>query len=294
MDETQFLNFVGGFQALHTIIGLALDEDKIKYDITTRSFTENTNAKGSFIAKSKGIIAGTYIIKYVYQQAFPYSQICVKYNVKEGGSVKPNDIICEVEGPLWALLSLERTVLNFLTFMSGIATKTQKFVSICNKYGVYVRDTRKTLPGLRMLSKWAVKVGGAIPHRNNLYEAILIKDNHIRAAGGISNMCKKIVEFKKFNPHISIEIEAQSLDDLKELLKINDLIDVVMFDNFSLEEIKKGVNVVNKKFKIEVSGGISLDNIEDIAKCGIDYVSIGKLTHSFEALDISFELNCSH
>ena len=274
------------------LIMSALQEDVRKGDITTNLIIpQNTKGKGIIIAKEDGVLAGIKIVEQVFKILDP--KIKFKYLVNDGESFKKGATICRFEGKLSAILTGERTALNFLARLSGIATLTSKFVEKVKGTKVKILDTRKTTPLLRELEKYAVKCGGGHNHRMGLWDMILIKDNHIKAAGGIKEAMSKI---KYQNSNTKIEIEVKNLRELDEALKCP--IDIIMLDNMSIKEIKScrdtiyrvrrnvGTNSI-RAIKIEVSGGVNLNNVCQIAKTGVDYISVGALTHSAPGIDFS-------
>ncbi len=203
----------------------------------------------------------------------------------EGDTIKTNDVLAKVEGPAISLLTGERTALNFLTHLSGIATSTSMMVKLISETNTKILCTRKTTPGLRNIEKYAVKVGGGINHRIGLYDAILIKDNHIAIAGSISNALNKV---KKLKNKIKIEIEVDNLKQFKEALKFNP--DVIMLDNFKINDLKKAVKIAKNKVILEASGKIDHSNVAKIAESGVDFISSGWITHSSKSLDIGLDL----
>lgn len=263
----------------------ALEEDIGQGDITSQFiFLKNKVIRGKFVAKEKGIVAGLMVAQMVFK--IIDNKISFKQYVNDGSIVKRNQTIAKVTGPIKSLLAAERTVLNFLQRMSGIATLTNQFVKKVKKTKTTILDTRKTAPGLRIIDKWAVYLGGGKNHRIGLYDMILIKDNHLKAAGSLKKAIK-LVKKQSYKNGLKIEIEINTLTQLKEVLEGN--VDIIMLDNMNLNQIKKSVTLVNKKIKLEISGGVNLNNIEKFAQSGVDYISIGALTHSSKALDISLE-----
>lgn len=270
---------------LKKIIEEALIEDIGTGDITTDSIVpEDMRSKAIILAKDDGIIAGLPIAK----EVFKYLDADVKFNekCKDGDSIRRGDIILEIYGKTRAILSGERTALNFLQRLSGIATYTRRCVDIVSPYNVKILDTRKTTPLLRILEKYAVKIGGGENHRFALYDMVLIKDNHIKFAGSITEAIKRV---KKNLSHMyKIEVEVTNIEELKEALENN--VDIVLLDNMDLKTIEECVKIAKGKALIEVSGGISIENLEPIAKLGVDFISMGKLTHSVKCLDLSLEI----
>jgi nicotinate-nucleotide pyrophosphorylase (carboxylating) len=264
------------------LIELALKEDIGKGDITSDNIIPKDKIiESEIIAKENGIICGLDIIKLVYSMID--SGLIFKKKAKDGEKIRIGQKIASIKGNARSVLRGERIVLNFLSALSGTATTTRKYVDKIKKYNTKILDTRKTIPGFRVLQKYAVSVGGAKNHRMGLYDMVLIKDNHIETNGGIINSVLKIR--KKIPKNVKIEVESENLKQVKEALDSG--VDWIMLDNMSIENMKKAVKVIDGKTKIEASGGITLDNIEDIAKIGVDYISIGALTHSFTKIDFS-------
>lgn len=261
----------------------ALDEDGAYNDITVNSIiSSNSKSVVDIISKDNGIIAGIELFKRVF---FILGNAEASFNIEDGNRVKRNDIIGSIKGSTSTILSGERTALNILQKLSGIATTTTKLCSIIEDTEVKIVDTRKTTPGMRMMEKYAVKIGGGFNHRFGLSDGILIKDNHIAAAGSI----KKAIELTRKNaPFVrKIEVETESISDVKEALEAR--ADIIMLDNMNVDDIKKSVEIIDKKALIEVSGNITFDNIKTKAIKGVDYISSGMLTHSSQNLDLSMK-----
>ncbi|MFA3783612.1 carboxylating nicotinate-nucleotide diphosphorylase [Melioribacteraceae bacterium 4301-Me] len=263
------------------IVNNALREDIKTGDITTNSLIPpNKKAKAKLIAKEEGVIAGGFVAKLVFQQLDP--KVKWKQFVKDGTYIHKGMTIAEITGSYRALLSGERTALNFLQRMSGIATLTRKFVNKLHGTNTKILDTRKTAPGLRILDKYAVKTGGGENHRMGLYDLIMIKDNHIEAVGSIT---KAVEQIKAKSPKkVKIEVETKNLREVKEAL--NCKVDIIMLDNMSLKNMTKAVKLINSKALVEASGKMTLDKIKKTANTGVDFISVGALTHSVKALDI--------
>ncbi len=280
-------------QWLDDLILQALKEDAPHGDITTEAIVhESAVGRAVIVAKQDGVICGLPIAAKVFRSLD--SGAVFEAKVQEGDWVSAGQILAEVKGKLRALLTGERTALNFLQRLSGIATLTRQFVEKVAPYGVKIADTRKTTPLLRALEKYAVRCGGGINHRFSLSDGVLIKDNHIRAAGSLREAVKRA----KAHIHhlLRIEVEAHSLEQVREALECE--VDAVLLDNFSVDEIRQAVQIIRDwnqrtgkpKPLVEVSGGVTLDNVEAIAKTGVDLISVGALTHSAPALDISMEI----
>ncbi|MEI6185751.1 MAG: carboxylating nicotinate-nucleotide diphosphorylase [Dehalococcoidia bacterium] len=271
------------------IVERALDEDIAGGDVTTDPLIlAHTHGKASFIARAKGTIAGTEVAGLVFTNIDPFLKFVISIN--DGSEVKPGDVIATVEGNVPGILKGERTALNFLQHLSGIATQTSLYVNAVRGLPVKILDTRKTLPGLRILEKYAVSAGGGTNHRMNLGDMVLIKDNHIailrRQGLGIGDIVRKARD--KTSRHFKIEIETTCAGDAREAALAG--VDVVMLDNMGTDEMRQAVALIDHKAIVEASGGVNLDNIRAVAETGVDWISVGALTHSARALDISLEL----
>ena len=267
------------------IIETALREDIGTGDVTTLStIPDDTATRGFIYAKDEGVVAGLPVAQRVFY--ILNSKIEFIAQKKDGEKVVKGDILAEIAGPARPILTGERVALNLLQRLSGIATRTARISEMLTYYNTTVVDTRKTTPGLRILEKYAVRIGGGKNHRFGLYDAVLIKDNHIKVAGGI----KKAVALARENaPHtMKIEVEVETLEGVGEALEAR--ADIIMLDNMDFAAIKEAVKTIDGQAQIEVSGGIDEKNVIDYAKAGIDFVSIGALTHSVMALDISLDV----
>lgn len=239
------------------------------------------------IIKQNGVLAGVEVALKIFRKID--QDIKVRLFLPDGSEVKKGDIVLEVEGKVQSLLLAERLVLNVMQRMSGIATKTSRYVSKLNGLKTKVLDTRKTTPGMRLLEKAAVKIGGAQNHRIGLYDMILIKDNHIDFAGGIEQAINKTNEYLKAkNKNLKIEIEARTIQDVEKIIEVGH-VDRILLDNFSIENTRKAVSLINGSYETESSGMITLDTIREYAECGVDFVSVGALTHHIESLDMSLK-----
>ncbi len=264
------------------IISLALKEDIGEGDISTDSLIgESEEASAYIIAKEEGILAGLPVAERVFRRLDPKMNWYI--HKSDGDKITKGDLIVEFTGKLRAILTGERTALNFLQRMSGIATATSRFADAIKEFNTRILDTRKTAPGERMLDKYAVKMGGGTNHRIGLYDMVMIKDNHIKAAGSISNAVRIVKE--KTPAHIKIEVETSNLDEVREALASG--ADIIMLDNMSTDLMKQAVEIINGKAKVEASGGVSFDRLKEIAATGVDFISVGALTHSVKALDLS-------
>ena len=270
------------------IIHNALKEDIGKGDITTRAtIGKSKKAVGKFLVKDSGVITGLEIAKTVFKSVD--EKIKFEIIIKDGSIVKRGDVVAIVSGKAQSLLTAERTALNFLQRMSGIATSARLYSEKVKHTRAKVIDTRKTVPGLRMLDKMAVKAGSCENHRIGLYDMFLIKDNHIEVAGSITKAVADCVKYqRKHHTKFKIEVETKNLREIEEAITTK--ADVIMLDNFSVDDMRKAVQLINGKCKIEASGGITIDTIKEIAETGVDYISVGALTHSVKALDISLEI----
>lgn len=266
----------------------AIAEDVGDGDHTSLStIPAGTLGKAKLIVKEDGILAGVELALEIFNQIDPSLKVDVL--LTDGTPVKYGEIAFTVEGSTHSILLAERLVLNCMQRMSGIATKTNRIVQLLKPYQTKVLDTRKTTPGLRYLEKWAVVIGGGVNHRIGLYDMILIKDNHVDYAGGIANAIQAANNYLKHNSKkLAIEIEVRNMDELKQVLSERN-VDRIMLDNFELPLLKTAVELINGRFVTEASGGIVEENVVQYAACGVDYISMGALTHSVKSLDLSLK-----
>ncbi len=263
------------------LVKLALDEDIGTGDITTAAVIPiDMRAKAALIAKEVCVVCGLDVAEAVFKELDPETEFV--RNAKDGEMVKPGHVLAEVSASARALLSGERTALNFLQRLSGISTKTHEYAEKLKGFDMKMTDTRKTTPGMRELEKYAVRTGGGKNHRSGLYDAILIKDNHIKLVG-LENAVSKAKETGR-----EAEVEAGSLEEVEKALKGG--ADIIMLDNMPIEDIRKAVDIIGKHAVIEVSGGVNEGNIEEIAKLGVHWISVGRLTHSVPLVEISMEM----
>jgi nicotinate-nucleotide pyrophosphorylase (carboxylating) len=277
-------------EQVENIIDLALVEDSGHGDITSDILIPpDLPGKASIIIKERGILAGIEVAKKVFQRVDPSLKVDIL--VKDGTKVKPKDIAATISGRVISILKAERTALNFLQRLSGIATQTAKYVARTKGLAVYITDTRKTTPGLRLLEKFAVRMGGGRNHRLHLGDGILIKDNHLATLYGLGMSLKEIIAKAKLNApkDLKVEVEVTSIQEAREAIEAR--ADIIMLDNMSPEEMRRVVSLKPSQVKLEASGGINLNNIRQAALTGVDFISIGALTHSSKALDISLELD---
>lgn len=276
-------------KTISKIIYTALKEDIGKEDITTKAtISKSKKAIGSFFVKDDGVIAGLEIAKAVFKSVDPKIKFEIK--IKDGAQVKYGDVAAVVSGKAHSLLTAERTALNFLQRMSGIATSASIYSEKIKHTKAVIIDTRKTVPGLRLLDKMAVKIGGCKNHRIGLYDMFLIKDNHIEVAGSITKAVEDCVKYnKKHHTNFKIEVETKNITEVKEALQTK--ADIIMLDNFEIGQMIKAVELIHGKCKVEASGGINLETVKVIAETGVDFISVGALTHSVKALDISLEIS---
>ena len=270
------------------LIDLAFAEDIGDGDHTTLCcIPEEAMGKSHLLIKENGILAGVEVAKRVFARFDPTMKVEVLMG--DGTPVKKGDIAMVVTGKVRSLLQTERLMLNIMQRMSGIATMTNRYVKRLEGTKTHVLDTRKTTPGMRMLEKQAVKIGGGMNHRIGLFDMILLKDNHIDFAGGIANAINRCHEYlKEKGLDLKIEIEVRNFDELQQAMDCGG-INRIMLDNFSVENTKKAVEMVAGKYETESSGGITFDTIRDYAECGVDFISVGALTHSVKGLDMSFK-----
>ena len=270
------------------LIDLSFAEDIGDGDHTTLCcIPEDAMGKSKLLIKEDGILAGVEIAKEVFHRFDPTMQ--VEVFMGDGSKVKKGDVAMIVTGKVRSLLQTERLMLNIMQRMSGIATMTSKYVERLEGTHTRVLDTRKTTPGMRMLEKQAVKIGGGCNHRIGLFDMILLKDNHVDLSGGIANAINRCHEYlKEKGLDLKIEIEVRNFEELKQAMDCGG-IDRIMLDNFSVEDTKKAVEIVGGKYETESSGGITFDTLRDYAECGVDFISVGALTHSVKGLDMSFK-----
>ncbi len=273
---------------IQKFITAAIAEDVGDGDHTSLAcIPSSANGKAHLLVKENGILAGVELAKEIFKTVDKSLKINVFLN--DGSKIKVGDVVLTVAGKSQSILLAERLVLNCMQRMSGIATKTNHLVELCKGTKTKVIDTRKTTPLIRGLEKWAVVLGGGANHRIGLYDMILIKDNHIDYAGGIQqaiDASKKYLKAK--NKKLKIEVEARNLDEVKEILSIG-RINRIMLDNFSIADIKKAIKLIDGKYETEASGGITEQNISKYAKCGVDFISVGALTHHIKSLDLSLK-----
>lgn len=275
---------VADLHLIDDLIERALTEDIGAGDITTDAIIgEDRKAQAVWVAKQSGIVAGLFVAERVFQRLdkdFKWMP-----NVNEGDRIAGGDVLVEMEGTCRAVLTAERVALNFVQRMSGIATKTAAMVKMLEGYPAKILDTRKTIPGFRFLDKYAVKAGGGSNHRNGLYDMVMIKENHIRAAGSIERALELV---HRQAPGIKIEVETTTLGEVEEALQAG--ADIIMLDNMSTETMRQAVIMINKRAKTEASGNMTIGRLAEVAGTGVDYISVGALTHSAEAFDISQQI----
>jgi nicotinate-nucleotide pyrophosphorylase (carboxylating) len=273
-------------KAIEPLIEAGFFEDVNMGDITTNLIIPaSSRTKAIMVAKADGVIAGIPVVELVFRKLDP--DVRFTPAIKEGDKVIKGDLICTIEGTYRALLTGERLALNFLQRMSGIASETAKYVEAVKGFKTEILDTRKTVPGLRLVDKYAVKTGGGTNHRMGLYDMVMIKDNHISVAGGIKNAVQAIRP--NIPAEIKIEVETTTLEEVQEALDAG--ADIIMFDNMTTEVMAKAVKIIEGRAKIEASGNMTLEKVREVAATGVDYISIGALTHSVNALDISQKMN---
>jgi nicotinate-nucleotide pyrophosphorylase (carboxylating) len=268
------------------LIKQALEEDLgSEGDVTSQAIFSNEIGEAVLLSKDTGVLAGAEVFTAVFKVVDPETSI--EFSYKDGDPLSPGDKVARLSGKVCSLLTAERVALNFLSFLSGIASRTREFVDSAQKSGnLRILDTRKTIPGFRALSKYAVRMGGGTNHRMGLYDMVLIKDNHIDAAGSITEAVKRIK--MKWADRFRIEVECRTLEDVKEALECG--IDVIMLDNMDSDQIRKAVTIVAGRVECEVSGQMDEKKILEINRLGIDYISVGKLTKSVDAFDFSLDI----
>jgi len=266
------------------LIDRALMEDIGTGDLSTRIFPEDLTSLAKLYAKQEGVVAGLSLVEQVFQRVDP--RIQVHRLVKDGDEVKIGEVVIELDGPLSTILQGERTALNFLQHLSGIATATKRAVDQVTGLSTCIVDTRKTLPGWRALQKYAVRVGGGQNHRFGLYDAVMLKDNHLAAVGGLTEAVQRVRA--QIGHMIKIEVECETIKQVEEAVACG--VDVIMLDNMGIEEMREAVLYIDQRAIVEASGGIQEDRLRQVAETGVDLISIGALTHSVKAMDFSLDL----
>ncbi|MBR5276881.1 MAG: carboxylating nicotinate-nucleotide diphosphorylase [Bacteroidaceae bacterium] len=275
-------------ELIEKLIELSFAEDIGDGDHTTlSSIPEDAMGENILIIKEDGVLAGVEMAKRIF--AHFDKDLCVEVLMEDGTEVKKGDIAMRVSGKVRSLLQTERLMLNVMQRMSGIATMTRKYVKQLEGTNTRVLDTRKTTPGMRIMEKEAVKIGGGVNHRIGLFDMILLKDNHVDFAGGIKQAIERAKEYcREKGKDLKIEIEVRNFDELQQVLDLGG-VDRIMFDNFDTTATRKAVEMVAGRFETESSGGITFDTLRDYALCGVDFISVGALTHSVKGLDMSFK-----
>lgn len=268
---------------LALIVNLALQEDIGDGDITSLLIADNLQAKAHILCREEAILCGIAWVEETYRNID--SRVQIQWNFKDGDSLKKDAQVAEIVGNARAILTGERTALNFLQTLSGTATTTKQYTERLKGTSVILLDTRKTLPGMRNAQKYAVRVAGGSNHRKGLYDAYLVKENHIQSCGNISNA---IATARKINPNKVLEVEVQNLEQLSEAISAKP--DIIMLDNFKLQDIRKAVTINPGNAKLEVSGNINQESLVNVAKTGVDYISVGALTKHCRAIDFSLLL----
>lgn len=273
---------------LQSILKLAVKEDIGDGDHSSLAcIPKRKHGKSQLLIKEQGIIAGIEIARMVFDIIDPNLQ--TELYIADGSKVKPGDVAFQVKGSVRSILQAERPALNFLQRMSGIATQTSLYADKLKDLNTKVLDTRKTTPGLRTLEKKAVALGGGSNHRMGLYDMVMLKDNHIDFAGGIDKAIRKTLKYlQKKDKHLKIEVEVRNLEDVRKVIQTGG-VDRIMLDNFNTEDTKRAVELIDGMFETESSGNITLENIREYAECGVDYISVGALTHQIKSLDMSLK-----
>ncbi len=275
-------------ELIDKLLDLAFAEDIGDGDCTTLCcIPEDAKGRSKVLVKQYGILAGVEIAKKIFHKFD--EELCVDVKIQDGTEVVSGDVAMIVTGKVRSLLQTERLMLNVMQRMSGIATITRKYQSLLKGTHAKVLDTRKTTPGMRVLEKMAVEIGGGVNHRMGLFDMILLKDNHIDFAGGIRNAIDRCHQYLRENgKNLKIEIEVRSFDELRQVLECGG-VNRIMLDNFSVQDTRDAVELVAGKYEMESSGGITIETIRNYAECGVDFISVGALTHSVKSLDISFK-----
>lgn len=269
------------------VIELALEEDIGPGDLTARYFCENRMAKARIFTKETAVLSGVHTAAETFRKVDPDIQTVATR--EDGALLSAGETVLEISGPLPSLLTSERVALNFLQHLSGVASFTRKFVDAIQGTAAQILDTRKTIPGLRALQKKAVLDGGGANHRMGLYDMVMVKDNHLAANSTLDGLQHAISRLKADHPHILVELEADTLDQVRGFLKL-DGVDVILLDNMHPKLMREAVELVDHRVKLEASGGVNLTTVSAIAASGVDYISIGALTHSVQAIDFSMEI----
>lgn len=274
---------------LHNFIRTALQEDIGEGDHTSQAaIPSGRNCRAQLLVKERGVIAGVELATTIFK--YQDASIDVIQLVTDGQWVDKGDVAFQVQGPARSVLTLERLVLNCLQRMSAIATKTRRMSELIAGTNAQILDTRKTTPNFRLLEKWAVLIGGGKNHRIGLYDAIMLKDNHIDIAGGIQQAIIRTKDYLRATKiNLTVEIETRSIREVEEVLAVGG-VDTIMLDNMTLDEMTQAVRLIDGRYKTEASGSISEENIADVARCGVDFISIGALTHSVKSLDLSLKV----
>lgn len=265
---------------INNAVNAALDEDIGSGDVTAASFDNDETASAKVICRETAVLCGQQWFELAFHKLDP--DIVIDWKLNDGDNMEPDATVCTLNGSAKAILTGERTALNFLQTLSGTATKTKVYVDRISGTDAQILDTRKTLPGMRYAQKYAVRCGGGENHRMGLYDAILIKENHIATAGSVT---EAVNEAKQQFPNLKLEVEVETIDQLKQALKTE--ADVIMLDNFSLSELENAVAITDSKKSLEASGNMSLENIREVAKTGVNYISIGAITKHVQAVDFS-------
>lgn len=273
---------------LNSFITSAFREDVGDGDHSSlASIPQNASSKAKLLVKDSGILAGIEMAWKIFHHAD--KDLKIEINLTDGSDIRPGDIAFTVAGSSRSILTCERLVLNTMQRMSGIATKTRTFVDLIKGTKAKILDTRKTTPNFRLPEKWAVLIGGAQNHRIGLFDMIMLKDNHIDMAGGIKAAIQRTNDYlRATNRKLKIEVETRNLEEVEAVLEAGN-IDIIMLDNMSVDTMKEAVKIINGKYKTEASGGITEETIREIAECGVDYISVGALTHSVKSLDLSLK-----
>ncbi len=276
-------------QAIQSFIQSALSEDIGEGDHSTLgSVPEQTRVRARLLIKDNGVLAGIDLADKIFKQVDPSLEI--EFFKKDGDNAVKGEVAFIVQGPARSILSAERLVLNCMQRMSGIATYTHRLCQLIEGTKAKLMDTRKTTPNFRMMEKWAVLIGGGVNHRYALYSMVMLKDNHIDMAGGIRAAVESTKKYlQRIGKDLKIEIETRNLKEVKEIVDVGG-VDVVMLDNMSLDDMRSAVQLINGRYETEASGGITETTLRAVAECGVDYISVGALTHSVKSLDLSLKV----
>lgn len=281
------MNSIEPFELIEFIDDILIEDIQEGDHTTLATIDKDATGKAKLLVKESGIIAGVDLAEKILQHVAP--DVEVDKMIPDGAWVEPGFLVFTATGRIQALLVAERTLLNFMQRMSGIATRTNMYVQKVRNTKAKIIDTRKTAPGLRIFDKQAVRFGGGHNHRMGLYDMIMIKDNHVDYCGGIAHAIERVIQYQQENKlDLQVEIETRNLDEVRQVIAVGG-VNRIMLDNYALEDMRKAVQLIGGRYEVEASGGITLDTVAEIAHTGVDFISVGELTHSVRGLDLSFK-----